>query len=92
VTDKIESNEVIDEEAVGSVHPITLTERIVDALPTARTFVAVMGLTATMVVCICVLFSENPKLADYRSGAWAIIAGFAGACVTYFFGDGKKAD
>ena len=92
MADKIESNDLIDEDAVGSVHPTTLGERAFDALPSARTFIAFLGLSVTMIVCVMVLFSENAKLADYRSGAWAIIATTAGACLTYFFGDGKKAD
>ena len=86
VPERIESNEVLNSSSVGSVHPATLSERALDALPTSHTVMAALGLIAAFVVCVMILFSENQHLAEYRSGAWAIISGYAGACITHFFG------
>jgi hypothetical protein len=90
VADRIESNEILDSTSVGSVHRTTPVERLLDALPSAKTVVAIGGIAATFVLCVSILFSTNSALAEYRSGAWAILSGFAGACVTYFFGDDRR--
>jgi hypothetical protein len=52
--------------------------------------VAVLGTIATFTLCVVVLFSESVPLKEYKSGAWAIISGFAGAFLTYLFGDNRK--
>jgi len=52
--------------------------------------VAVLGTIATFALCVILLFSENPGLKDYKTGAWAILSGFAGAFLTYLFGDNRK--
>jgi hypothetical protein len=89
VPDRIESNEVLNSGSVGNVHRATLFERFLDALPTSHTVVAALGIMAAFAVCVAILFSDNQHLAEYRSGAWAIISGYAGACITYFFGERK---
>jgi hypothetical protein len=90
VPDRIESSDVLDTSSVGSVHRATRFERILDALPSAKTVVAVFGIAATFTLCVAILFSTNQGLAEYRSGAWAILSTFAGACITYFFGDDRR--
>jgi hypothetical protein len=87
VPDQIQSNEVIPSGQVTNVHRATLFERTLDALPSLPSIIALGGIIAVVWVCIEVLFSQDQHLMEYRSGAWAILSGFAGACVTYFFGD-----
>ncbi len=90
MTERIDTDRVLDQDSVGKVHRETPFERFLDALPTAHMVVAVLGTIATFALCVILLFSENPGLKDYKTGAWAILSGFAGAFLTYLFGDNRK--
>jgi hypothetical protein len=90
VTEQIDTKRVLAPDSVGKVGRETAFERFLDALPTGHMVVAVLGTIATFTLCVVVLFSESVPLKEYKSGAWAIISGFAGAFLTYLFGDNRK--
>ena len=91
MAERIESDRVLDRDSVGSVYRTTRSERFLDALPSSiQGITAALGITGAVVISVCILFSENVALKEYKSGAWAVISAFAGACSTYLFGDSRK--
>jgi hypothetical protein len=90
VADQIESDHVLPPGEVGDVHPETTWEHAIRVLPSfVRLIAAVIGTIVVFVVIILILFSNNPELREYRTGAWGLFAAFAGACVSYLFGEFK---
>ena len=87
MADRIESREVLGEDAVGDVHPETSFERYVRVLgPVFRGLGLYLIVGATFTVCVLVLFSTNPELAHYRAGAWGMLTGIAGGAIGALFG------
>ena len=76
----IESNQVLEADSVGDVHPETSFERSIRVLRS-------VARGATLTVCICILFSANPDLAHYRAGSWGLLFGIAGAAIAKLFGN-----
>ena len=91
MAERIESSRVLDSDSVGSVHPATTYERLLDVLPSSiRAVAAALGAIGVFAVSVIVLFSENPGLKDFKTGAWALISGLAGACISHLFGERKE--
>jgi hypothetical protein len=88
VAELIESNQVLEADSVGDVHPETSFERSIRVLrPVARGLALYSIVAATLTVCICILFSANPDLAHYRAGSWGLLSGIAGAAIAKLFGN-----
>ena len=68
MAEQIDSNRVLDKDAVGSVHRETAFERFIDRLPTGHMVVAVLGTVATWALCAAVLFSESDALKEIGAG------------------------
>jgi hypothetical protein len=84
----IESNSILPAGNVGEVRPETNWERVARVmLLYTRHIAAMIILVAAMWVLIAILFSENPKLAEYRSGAWGLLSAMAGGVMAHFFGE-----
>lgn len=88
MTERIESDRVLEPSAVGEVRPETRLEGILRALrPVARGLALYSIVVAAFVVCICILFSSNPDLANYRAGAWTTLIGISGTAMGVLFGE-----
>ena len=87
MAERIQSSEVIAEGAVGDVHPETDFERYVRVLrPVFKGLGLYVIVGAMFVVCVYILFSTNPDLDHYRSGAWSMLTTLAGGAVGALFG------
>jgi len=88
MTERIDSARVLEPNAVSDVRPETKFEAILRVLrPVARGMALYSIVVAAFVVCICILFSTNPDLANYRAGAWTTLIGISGTAMGVLFGD-----
>lgn len=86
--EQIRSDNVLPAGSVRDVHPETGWERAARVLPVIiRLFSASIFLVAAMIVIVCIMFSVNPALDHYRSGAWGLFSALVGGCAAYLFGE-----
>ena len=87
VAERIESNQVLAADSVGDVHPETSFERKIRVLrPVFRGLALYVIVGATFTVCCFILFSTNPALDHFRTGAWGMLTGISGAAIGALFG------
>ena len=89
--DQINTTDVLSTSSVGDVHRETTAERIFRKFPSALQQVTAVFITAgALAISVAILFSDKASLADYRTGAWSLISGIAGACVSHLFGERRN--
>jgi len=91
VADQIRSDQILPTGSVTDVHKETRVERFFRTSgPIFRSLTAFLFLTALVAVSIYILVSHDEYLKDFRTPAWGLLAGVAGACSTLLFGDHSK--
>jgi hypothetical protein len=76
---------------VGDVHQETALERILRLLPASLKALTAVIITAVgLAVCVGVIFSPNPQLDNFRTGAWTLFGTIVGACVASQFGSSRS--
>jgi hypothetical protein len=91
MSERINTTDVLAKDSVGDVHPETLGERILRKFPfVLQNAAAALIVVAAFITSVAILFSDKPSLADYRTGAWSVISGIAGAGVNQLFGSRRS--
>lgn len=87
MTERIESGRVLDSESVSDVRRETAFEHILRVLaPTARAVMLYMTLAAILSFCGYIMVFGTGELGGFRTAAWSVISGVAGAIGTKLFG------
>lgn len=85
--ERIESRQVLDGNSVGDVRPETRFEHFIRVLaPTARAVMLYCFLAAILGFCGYIMLWGNEHVESFRTAAWGIISGVAGAICTKLFG------
>jgi hypothetical protein len=87
MTERIQSEQVLDSNSVGDVHRETNFEMVMRVIaPTIRGLFTYLLLAAILGFCVYIMVSEGEHLASFRNAAWGVISGVAGALSTKLFG------
>jgi len=89
--ERINTTDVLEPDSVGDVHPETPWERILRKFPFIfQNAAAALIVAAAFATSVAILFSDKASLSDYRTGAWSVISGIAGAGVNHLFGNRRS--
>jgi hypothetical protein len=87
MTERIESGQVLDTSAVSDVRRETTFEHFIRVMaPTARAVMLYCFLAAILAFCVYIMVSGTGELGGFRTAAWSVISGTAGAIASKLFG------
>lgn len=87
MTERIESGRILDSDSVSDVRRETGFEHFVRVLaPTARAVMLYIFLAAILGFCVYIMVLGTGELGGFRTAAWSVISGVAGAIGTKLFG------
>ena len=89
--ERINTTDVLGKGSVSDVHPETPWERVLRKFPfVLQNAAAAVFIAAAFLTSVAILFSDKASLADYRTGAWSVISGIAGAGLNQLFGSRRN--
>ncbi len=87
MTERIESRRVLDPGAVGAVYRETAFEHFMRVMaPPAQAVMAYLILSLILAFCVYIMVFGSGDLGGFRTAAWSVISGIAGAVGSKLFG------
>jgi hypothetical protein len=87
MTERIESGRVLDSSAVGDVRRETTFEHFMRVMaPPAQAVMAYLILSLILAFCGYIMVFGSGDLGGFRTAAWSVISGVAGAVGSKLFG------
>lgn len=87
--EKLKTTDVLNKDSVNDVHQETSLERLIRIFPLENA-AAILFVAAACAISIYVIVSDKPSLSDYKTSAWSVISGVAGAALNHLFGNRRS--